>query len=326
VRAYLARRIAFALFLIVAVSSASLVLARLAPGDYADVALPINATPEQRAQYRHDHGLDQPILRQYVGWIANAARLDFGDSLLYGRPVSQLIPERAKNTAILALTALVIATIVGLALGVVTGSSRGGAGGVAASAIRSVSLVLLSMPPLLTSLFLVFVAARTGWLPIAGMHTTLIETTGWRGGWWSGALDLLRHLIVPAAAIGLPLAAMFERLQSQAMRDAVGRPFVVATLARGVPWTRVVWRDALKVALGPIASVYGLVVGTLLSGSFAVEYVTAWPGLGYLMLQALNARDVFLVAGCAAAGATFLAVGTLVSDLALAWIDPRVRE
>lgn len=325
-RAYLARRIAFALFLIVAVSSASLVLARLAPGDYADVALPINATPEQRAQYRHDHGLDQPILRQYVGWIANAARLDFGDSLLYGRPVSQLIPERAKNTAILALTALVIATIVGLALGVVTGSSRGGAGGVAANAIRSVSLVLLSMPPLLTSLFLVFVAARTGWLPIAGMHTTLIETNEWGSGWWSSTLDLLRHLIVPAAAIGLPLAAMFERLQSQAMRDVVGRPFVVATLARGVPWTRVVWRDALKVALGPIASVYGLVVGTLLSGSFAVEYITAWPGLGYLMLQALNARDVFLVAGCAAAGATFLAVGTLFSDLALAWVDPRVRQ
>jgi len=326
VRAYLARRIAFALFLIVAVSSASLVLARLAPGDYADVALPINATPEQRAQYRHDHGLDQPILRQYVGWIANAARLDFGDSLLYGRPVSQLIPERAKNTAILAVTALVIATIVGLALGVVTGSSRGGAGGVAANAIRSVSLVLLSMPPLLTSLFLVFVAARTGWLPIAGMHTTLIETNERGSGWWSSTLDLLRHLIVPAAAIGLPLAAMFERLQSQAMRDVVGRPFVVATLARGVPWTRVVWRDALKVALGPIASVYGLVVGTLLSGSFAVEYITAWPGLGYLMLQALNARDVFLVAGCAAAGATFLAVGTLFSDLALAWVDPRVRQ
>jgi len=326
VRAYLARRIAFALFLIVAVSSASLVLARLAPGDYADVALPINATPEQRAQYRHDHGLDQPLLRQYVGWIANAARLEFGDSLLYGRPVSQLIPERAKNTAILALTALVIATIVGLALGVVTGSSRGGAGGLAANAIRSVSLVLLSMPPLLTSLFLVFVAARTGWLPIAGMHTTLIETNEWGSGWWSSTLDLLRHLIVPAAAIGLPLAAMFERLQSQAMRDVVGRPFVVATLARGVPWTRVVWRDALKVALGPIASVYGLVVGTLLSGSFAVEYITAWPGLGYLMLQALNARDVFLVAGCAAAGATFLAVGTLFSDLALAWVDPRVRQ
>jgi peptide/nickel transport system permease protein len=315
-RSYLLRRVAFALFLIVAVSSASLVLARLAPGDYADHVLPLNASPEQRAQFRHEHGLDKSIGAQYLDWVAHMARLDFGTSLMYGQPVRDLIPQRAANTAILAVTALVFATVVGLALGVVTGSGRGG---VVANVIRSVSLVLLSMPPLLTSLFLVFVAARTGWLPIAGMHSARIESGG-------ATLDLLKHLIVPAAAIGLPLAAMFERLQSQAMREVMGRPFVIATLARGVPWSRVIWRDALKVALGPVASVYGLVVGTLLSGSFAVEVITAWPGLGRLMLDALSSRDVFLVAGCAGAGATFLAIGTLFSDLALAWVDPRVRE
>jgi len=301
------------LFLILAVSSASLILARLAPCDYVDT-LGERMKPEQRAAYRHEHGLDRPVLSQYATWIAHAVRFDFGESLLYGRPVRELIPERAKNTAILAVTALVLATLVGIGLGAVTGSSRGG---VTAGAIRSVSLVLLSMPPLLTSLFLVFLAARTGWLPIAGMRSAQAEG--------SAFVDLLQHLIVPAAAIALPLAAMFERLQSQAMRDVVGRPFVVATLARGVPWTRVVWRDALRVALAPVASVYGLVVGTLLGGSFAVEYITAWPGLGLLMLQALQSRDVYLVAGCAGAGATFLAIGTLCSDIALAWIDPRVR-
>ena len=319
-RAYLVRRVAFALFLILIVSSASLVLARLAPGDYADVALGENATPQQREQYRREHGLDKSIGAQYVDWIAHAVRLDFGTSLAYNnRPVGELIRERGKNTAILAITALALATLVGLSLGVVTGSSRGG---FAASAIRGASLVLLSMPPLLTSLFLVFVAARTGWLPFSGMRTSNPQS-GYGPG---AALDLLRHLIVPAAAIGLPLAAMFERLQSQAMRDVLSRPFVVATLARGVPWRRVVWRDALKAALGPIASVYGLVVGTLLSGSFAVEYITAWPGLGRLMLEALNARDVLLVAGCAAAGALFLAIGTLFSDAALAIVDPRTAE
>ena len=93
-------------------------------------------------------------------------------------------------------------------------------------------------------------------------------------------LDLLRHLVVPAAALALPLAAMFERLQAQAMTEVIGEPFVLATLARGVPRSRVVWRDALKAALRPVAAVYGLVVGTLLSGSFAVEVITAWPGLG----------------------------------------------
>src|SRR5947209_18033582 len=116
---------------------------------------------------------------------------------------------------------------------------------------------------------------------------------------------------------------MLERLQAQAMSDVIGEPFVLATLARGVPRSRVVWRGALKAALRRGAGVYGLIVGTVLSGSFAVEVITAWPGLGSLMLTALRARDVYLVAGCAAAGAVFLAFGTLAADLVLAFVDPR---
>jgi len=110
------------------------------------------------------------------------------------------------------------------------------------------------------------------------------------------------------------------------MSDVVGQPYVLATLARGVPRSRVVWRDGLKPALRPVAALYGLVIGTLLSGSFAVEVITAWPGLGRLMLDALRARDVYLVAGCAAAGSLFLAAGTLMSDAALALVDPSARE
>ena len=100
----------------------------------------------------------------------------------------------------------------------------------------------------------------------------------------------------------------------------------MAALARGVPRSRILWRDGLKAALRPVVSVYGLMVGTLLSGSFAVEMVTSWPGLGRLMLEALRAHDVFLVAGCAATGSLFLACGTLLSDAALAFVDPRARE
>jgi peptide/nickel transport system permease protein len=110
------------------------------------------------------------------------------------------------------------------------------------------------------------------------------------------------------------------------MSEVAGQPFVIATRGRGVPLSRVIWRDALKNALRPIASVYGLVIGTLLSGSFAVEAITAWPGLGQLMLNALRARDVYLVTGCAAAGSLFLAAGTLVSDTALALVDPRTAR
>jgi peptide/nickel transport system permease protein len=312
---YTIRRLLFALVLVVAVSSAALVLARLAPGDYASGSLGIEARRETIAETRARLGLDKPLAEQYRDWLGAALRLDFGKSLQYDRPVRDLIPERAANTAILAVAAIVIATGVGLPLGVVAGSR----GGVLPPLIAGTSLVLLSMPPLLTSLFLVFIAARTGWFPIAGMYSAVEPSQG-------ALVDLLHHLIVPAAAVGLPLAAMLERLQAQATAETMHQPFVAATAARGVPSARIVWRDALKASLRPVASVYGLIVGTLLSGSFAVEVITAWPGLGSLMLDALRTRDVFLVAGCAGAGAVFLAVGTLASDLALAALDPRVRE
>ncbi len=309
---YLIRRLAFAAFLVFAVSSASLVVARMAPGDYAVGALGLNATPEMMKELRARYGLDRPLGEQYVDWFSRAIRFDFGRSLANGRPVVDLISESAANTAVLALTALLLATAIGLPLGVFTGARRSG---FAPGMIRGASLFLLSMPPLLTSLFLVFFAARTGWFPIAGMSSI--------GG---GVGDRLYHMVVPVLALALPVMAMFERLQAQATEEVIGQPFILATLARGVPRSRVLWRDALKAALKPIASIYGLVVGTLLSGSFAVEVITAWPGLGRLMLDALRARDVYLVAGCAAAASLFLAAGTLASDLALALVDPRASE
>jgi peptide/nickel transport system permease protein len=313
---YIARRLAFALFLVFAVSSVSLVLARLSGGDYVSGSLGLGAHEETIEQARARAGLNKSIGEQYRDWLSSALRFDFGRSLLYDRPVRDLIPERAVNTAILALTALVAATLVGLPLGIVAGSRRGG---LVPGAIRAGSLILLSMPPLLTSLFLVFVAGRTGWLPMAGMRSSDAPSSGL-------TIDLLRHLVLPAAALALPLAAMFERLQAQAMSEVVREPFVLATRARGVPRSRVIWRDAFKAALRPVAAVYGLVVGTLLSGSFAVEVITAWPGLGRLMLDALRARDVYLVAACAGAGSIFLAIGTLLSDAALAFVDPRAVE
>jgi peptide/nickel transport system permease protein len=315
VTAYLLRRLAFAVFLVFAVSSASLILTRLAPGDYVTETLGLTASPDAIARARARYGLDRPIAAQYVDWLGRAARFDFGRSLAYDRPVSDLVPERAVNTGILAVSALVLATLVGLPLGVITASRRNG---LVPAAIRASSIVLLSMPPLLTSLFLVFAAARTGWVPVGGMQSA--------GGSGTDLWDLARHMIVPVLALALPIAAMFERLQADAMGETLSEPFVMAAVARGVPRTRLIWRDALKAALRPIASVYGLVAGTLLSGSFAVEIITAWPGLGRLMLDALRARDVYLVAGCAAAGSIFLAAGTLLSDAALAIVDPRSTQ
>jgi peptide/nickel transport system permease protein len=311
----LVRRLLVAALLVFVVSSASLVLARLAPGDFATASLGPSASADLVARTRARYGLERSVARQYTSWLSHAVRWDFGRSMAYDRPVADLVPERAANTALLALAALLVATLVGLPLGVVTGSRPSGP---LASSVRAVSVVLLSMPPLLTSLLLVFLAARTGWLPVGGMASG--DPGAFR------AADLARHMIVPVAALALPIAALFERLQSQALHEVTAERFVLAARARGIPWRRIVWRDALRAALIPVLSIYGIVIGSLLSGSFAVEMVSAWPGLGRLMLDALRARDVYLVAGCAAAGSLFLAVGTLAGDLALAVVDPRARE
>lgn len=308
----LLRRVLFAVVLVLFVSSASLMLVRLAPGDYATGTF--GTSSATIAETRTRLGLDRSAGELYLAWLASAAKFDFGRSLTYDRPVRDLVPERALNSGVLALTALLLATLTGVPLGTLAGSRPRG---LAASMIRAASVVLLSMPPLLTSLALVFLAAVTGWLPIGGMRSA----TG-----SSGLLDVARHMVVPVLALALPVAAMFERLQAQSMADVVGQPFVLAALARGVPRGRIMWRGALKASLRPIASVYGLVVASLLSGSFAVEMITAWPGLGRLMLEALRARDLYLVAGCAAAGAVFLAAGSLLSEAALALVDPRARE
>jgi peptide/nickel transport system permease protein len=119
---------------------------------------------------------------------------------------------------------------------------------------------------------------------------------------------------------------MLERLLAQSMAETVRAPFILAAEARGLSRARIIWGHALRVALRPVIAIYGLVVGTLLSGSFMVEIITAWPGLGRLTYDALRGRDVYLVAGCAAAGAVFLAIGSVMSDVAQAAIDPRVRE
>ena len=142
--------------------------------------------------------------------------------------------------------------------------------------------------------------------------------------WGQWFADLARHLPIPALALGLPLAASLERLQSQAMQSAAREPFVAASRARGLAHRPSLLRHAWPVSLGPVLGLYGVMIGTLFSGSFIVEVVTSWPGLGRLMFEALKARDLYLVAGCAATGAAFLAIGTLVADALHALSDPRV--
>jgi len=294
---FLLRRGLAALLLVFAVASGALLFAQLAPGDYA---AQFGKTPAQIAADRHRLGLDRPFGQQYAAWLKRSLTLDLGESFQYDQPVAALVRARAANTAVLAVTALIVATAVGIPWGVVTGSRNGAI----ARMLRALSLLVLSVPPLISSLALLTIAARTGWFPVSGM-----------GG--------PRHLVVPTLALALPIAAMLERLQSQSIGDALDRPSTTAARARGIPESRVIWRHGWRQSLAPVLAVYGVIVGSLFSGSFAVEIVTSWPGLGLLMQQALMTRDTNLVAGCAVAGAAFLAAGILASDIMLAVTDPR---
>ena len=298
---FLLRRAIGALVLVFAVTSGALLLAQLAPGDYASS---IARSPEEIAAERRRLGLDRPAAEQYVEWLKRSLVLDLGESFQYQRPVLELVREHAANTALLAASALIVATLFGIPAGVLTGSRRGG---ILPRLVRGASLLLLSMPPLITSLVLLTIAARTGWLPVSGM-------------------DGPSHFVVPTLALALPIAAALERLQSQSIGDALQRPAAAAARARGIPASRLVWRHGWRQSLGPILAIYGVIIGSLFSGSFAVEIVTSWPGLGALMHQALMMRDTYLVAGCAAAGAVCLAIGILAADIAHAYADPRARE
>lgn len=295
------------------VASLSLLLAHAMADDVDDDPL---AAPESRAARRAELGLDRPFLETYARWLAGLVRLDLGQSTRFRRPVRDLLGERAINTTLLAVCALLVATGLGLPLGRLSAVDPRGAG----RAVRAASLAVLSVPPLIGALALVLIAARTGWLPTGGMTSR----EGLTGAAW--AADVLRHLPLPVLALALPMAATIERLQARALLDAIGRPFVAASRARGLDADAAARVHAWPVSLAPVIGTYGVLVGALFSGSFIVEIVTAWPGLGRLMFDALGARDTWLVAGCGAAGAVALAIGTTAADVVHAAVDPRVLE
>lgn len=306
---FIARRAITAFLLVLLASSAALMIARLAPGDHLDV---FDLGPAAAAAERQRLGLDRPVATQYVEWLRQLARLDLGESARYpGRPVAALIRERAGNSIVLGCLALALATLIGVPLGVVTGSRRGGA---LVTLAQGSTIVLLSIPPIVLSLVLLLLASRTGWFPLGGLP----------GG--RAPADAARYFVLPVLALALPVAATLERLQARSMRQTLGEPSIVAARARGLPRWRLVWRHAFRLSLGPVLSVYGVIIGALISGSFVVEYVMTWPGLGRLMYDALIYRDGNLVAGCAATGAALLALGVLVSDIARAAADPRLED
>jgi len=298
--AHVVRRVVAALILVLTVSTAAFVLARLAPGDETTADVMEGVDQQTIAQKRERLGLDRPFPVQLAHYTWDLLRLDLGESARFGRPVAALVAEHGANTARLAFVALMLATLIGLPLGVVTGAYSGTW---ASRLLSTASIAVLACPPLVAVLALLYVAVTTQWVSVAP-----------------------GDLLIPALALGLPVGAALERLQSQATHDAMASPDLLAAAARGIPPHRLVWVHAARQSLRPVLGVYGIVIGSLFSGSIAVEAATSWPGLGRLMLEAVQHGDVRLVAGCVFAGGICLAVGNLVADGLRSLADPRVRD
>jgi peptide/nickel transport system permease protein len=308
------------LLVVLALAAASLMMliTSLAPGDATSEIRGPGASEEQITEERQRLGLDQPLLQRYAQWLGRVLRFDLGQSTRYQQPVLNLVVSRAANTAILATAALLTAALVGLPLGVLAGSGRWRW---LSSLAGAASLVALSVPPLLTSLVFALIASRTGWLPIGGMSGIDADTLSLA----ERVLDRLRHLALPALALALPLGATLERVQAAAVAEGRRERHVLAARGLGLPFSRLLVRDLWRPTAAPVVGLLGIAAGGLLSGSLAVEIVTAWPGLGRLMFEALGARDAALAAGCAAMAATGLAVWSAVADLLTWQLDPRTR-
>lgn len=297
---FLIRRILGAVVFVAVVSTSALVLVRLAPGDAATMLALKGTDAATLEDLRQRYKIGLPLLDQLGDWVSGVARLDLGQSYLYGRPVAGLVMERARRTALLAAIVLVVATLIGLPLGVLTGARPRG---LLAALVSPLSIALVACPPIVGALALLLLAATTGWLPTSP-----------------------GSLAVPTLALALPLAASLERLQSQATAESLAAPDIMAAAARGIPRARLIWIHAARQSLRPVLGVYGIVIGTLFSGSLAVEVITGWPGIGRLMSDALVGRDLYLATGCALAGAVLIALGNTVADVTRAIVDPRIES
>ncbi|MBP7587247.1 MAG: ABC transporter permease [Thermoanaerobaculia bacterium] len=295
-------------------------LLRLLPGEPGAVFEDPRVPQEHRARLRAVYGLDRTLPEQYLRWIGGVARGEWGYSLSQHRPVGQILRESAPKTLLLSSAALVLELGLGLALGVAAASR---AGTFADRAMRVLSITLWSLPTFWFGLMLL-AAFAVAWplFPPGAMRS--VDADGF--GLGRRAVDLLWHLALPAAAIGLPAAAATARFVRSTVLERLAEPFVQSARARGLSPHRVLWSHALRAGLAPLAQLAGLSLAALLSGTIAVEVVFAWPGIGRTTFDALVARDYPLLLAGTALSAAFVLAGSFLAEALQAWLDPRLRD
>ena len=326
------RRIFGAVPVLLGMSFLVFLLMQLAPGDPVTLLLGEDAEPHEIEQVTREWGLDQPIVVQYWQFLTQAVRGNFGESMRYGEPVTQLVAERLPATVELALASLLVAIVIALPIGVY-------------SAIRhnslwdhsgmTLALVGISVPNFWLGIMLIFfLGGQLNLLPVAGRLTYGVNVTpvtnlvlldalieGNLAGFW----DALKHLLLPAVTLGTSFAAIITRISRSSVLEVIRQDYITTARAKGLSERRVIWKHTLRNALITIITILGLQLGALLSGSVITETVFSWPGIGSLLIQAITTRDYKLAQGVIFFFAMVYFVINLLVDLLYTWVDPRIR-
>jgi peptide/nickel transport system permease protein len=316
---YFAHRILQSFVLLLGVSLLSFAFVELAPGNFFDeMRLNPQISSATVTNLRRQYGMEQTLPVRYYRWLSSAARGEFGFSFAYNAPVAPLLWSRGRNTLLLTGSATLLGWLIALPLGILSAKKRRGWIDNASGLVMS---TLLATPDLLLALGLLWLAVRTRWFPTGGL-SSLKDTDQSH---WQELKSVGSHLIGPVLVLVLGSLPVLTRHIRAAMVEALDSPCVHAARAHGVGRWRILLRHALPIAANPLISLFGLSLGSLLSASLLAEVVMSWPGLGPLLVEAILARDLYVVIGAVMFASLFLVGGTLVADALLFAADPRIR-
>jgi peptide/nickel transport system permease protein len=316
---YVLGRLVQAVPLLLGIIVINFLLIALAPGDPVTVLLGEYPAPaEYVARLREQFGLDRPLLVRLGRYVGSVLRGDLGFSFAYRLPVACLVLDRLGNTLILMGTAMTLAAVAGVVLGVAAARRPHSRLDTTATGL---SLVGYSIPEFwLGQLLVLLFAVTLAWLPAQGIRTTRESYTG-----LAAALDLGRHLILPAAALSFRYIALIARITRASMLEVMSQDYILAARARGAEEGRVLWRHGLRNAAIPIATVIGYNYAFIIAGSALVETVFGWPGVGRLLFDAILQRDTPVLLGVLLIVSATVVVVNLATDVVYAYLDPRVR-
>ena len=316
---YLAGRCLQSLFLLFGVSLLSFIFLALAPGDFfEEMRLDPQISRETVTKLRAEYGMNQTLPVRYGRWLASVVRGDFGYSFAYGSPVAPLLWVRARNTLLLAGSALFVVWLAALSLGVLSAESPGGL--LDRTCVLGTT-VLLAIPELLVGLCFLALAVRTGWFHVGGMVSPGFEDFGPL----EQVEDVASHLFLPVLSLVLCSLPLLLRHVRSAMLGVIDSPFIRGARGHGIGRGRILFRHALPAAINPLLSLFGFSLASLLSISLLTEIIMSWPGLGPLLLEAVMGHDAYVVVGAVTLSTLLLIGATTATDILLYAADPRIR-